>query len=37
MKRDERVYLLHILDAIDKVSAYVENVDEAAFRQNSLI
>lgn len=37
MKRDETVYLQHILDAIAKVEEYLEGVDEPAFSQNTLI
>jgi len=37
MKRDETVYLQHILDAITKAEAYLRGVDEAYFRQNSLL
>ena len=36
MKRDDTVYLQHILDAILKVESYLLNVDEAAFLTNSL-
>ena len=32
MKRDDSVYLRHILDAIAKAEAYVQNVDESAFK-----
>ncbi len=37
MKRDDSVYLQHILDAILKVESYLQNVDEAAFFANSLV
>jgi uncharacterized protein with HEPN domain len=37
MKRDETVYLRHILDAIAKVETYLQGVDETAFKQTSLI
>ena len=37
MKRDETVYLRHILDAIAKVEIYLDNVDEVSFRASSLI
>jgi uncharacterized protein with HEPN domain len=37
MKPDETVYLQHVLDAIAKVEVYIEDVDEVAFRQNTLI
>jgi uncharacterized protein with HEPN domain len=37
MKRDETVYLRHILDAIAKVEMYLQGVDETAFVQTSLI
>jgi len=37
MKRDESVYLQHILDAIAKIDSYLEGVSEEAFSQQSLI
>jgi uncharacterized protein with HEPN domain len=37
MKRDETVYLRHILDAIVKVETYLTDVDETAFKRSSLI
>ncbi len=37
MKRDETVYLRHILDAIAKAQNYLLEVDEASFFTNSLI
>src|SRR3989442_15767589 len=37
MRRDESVYLHHILDAIDKIEAYLEGIDETAFSQQSLV
>ena len=37
MKRDETVYLKHILDAIAKVETYLTGVDETAFKRSSLI
>ena len=37
MKRDETVYLRHILDAIGKVETYLVGVDETAFKRSSLI
>ena len=37
MKRDETVYLRHILDAIGKVETYLVGVDEPAFKHSSLI
>jgi uncharacterized protein with HEPN domain len=37
MKPDEAVYLHHIFDAIAKVEAYLQGVDEATFKQNTLI
>jgi uncharacterized protein with HEPN domain len=37
MKRDETVYLKHILDAIAKVETYLMGVDETAFKRSSLI
>jgi uncharacterized protein with HEPN domain len=37
MKRDESVYLRHILDAIAKVEEYLKGLDEATFSANSLV
>ncbi|MBI1746889.1 MAG: DUF86 domain-containing protein [Acidobacteria bacterium] len=37
MKPDETVYLQHILDAITKVEFYLEDINESAFKQNTLI
>jgi uncharacterized protein with HEPN domain len=37
MKRDETVYLQHILDAVTKAESYLLDVDEVAFSQNSLV
>lgn len=37
MKRDDTVYLRHILDAIARVEAYLQGRDEAAFRQDTLL
>ena len=37
MKRDESVYLQHVLDAIEKVETYLQGVDEATFLEQSMI
>lgn len=37
MKRDDSVYLQHVLDAIGKVELYLQGIDEPAFQQQSLI
>lgn len=37
MKRDDTVYLRHILDAVAKTQSYLLGVDEASFLANSLI
>jgi len=37
MKRDESVYLLHILDAIARIESYLQGIDELAFSRQSLI
>ncbi len=37
MKRDESVYLQHVLDAIEKVEAYLQGVDEATFYKQSMM
>lgn len=37
MKRDESVYLRHILDAISKINSYLQNVTEEKFMQQSLV
>lgn len=37
MKRDDTVYLRHILDAIAKAQSYLQDVDEGIFLTDSLI
>lgn len=37
MKRDESIYLQHILDAIRKIETYLRGVDEAAFAEQTLV
>jgi len=37
MKRDDRVYLQHIIDAIVRIESYLHKVDESGFLTNSLI
>ncbi len=37
MKRDESIYLQHILDAIAKIEAYLQGVDGEAFHRDTLI
>ncbi len=37
MKRDESVYLQHILDAIRKIETYLRGVDEATFVEQTLV
>ncbi len=37
MKRDDSVYLLHILDAIAKIESYLREVKEVKFLTDSLI
>lgn len=37
MKRDDSVYLRHILDAISRIEEYLQDVDEAAFHQRYLV
>lgn len=37
MKKDETVYLRHIIDAILAVAEYIEGVDEEAFKGNRLV
>jgi uncharacterized protein with HEPN domain len=37
MKRDESVYLRHILDAIIKAEEYLQGLDENSFNGNSLV
>ncbi len=37
MKRDDTVYLQHILDAIAKAQSYLLDVDEATFFTDSLV
>ncbi|NUO80297.1 DUF86 domain-containing protein [candidate division KSB1 bacterium] len=37
MKPDESIFLLHIRDAFNKIESYIEGVDEAAFKSDTLI
>ena len=37
MKRDDSVYLQHILDAIVKTETYLHDVDEVSFFADSLV
>ncbi len=37
MKRDDSVYLRHILDAVAKTEIYLRGVDKAVFHQNTLL
>ncbi len=37
MKRDESVYLCHILDAIGKIESYLQGINDTSFSQQSLI
>lgn len=37
MKRDESVYLQHILDAIARIDRYLLGVDEATFSRQELL
>jgi len=37
MKRDGRVYLHHILDAIERALSYLQGIDVEAFRHNTLV
>jgi len=37
MKRDDSVYLQHILDAIAKVEVYLQDMDETRFKADTLI
>ena len=36
-KRDDKVYLRHILDAIDKIEEYLKNIDEDRFKSVTLL
>jgi len=36
-KRDDRIYLQHISDAIVKIEQYIQGIDEEMFSQQSLI
>ncbi len=36
-KRDDAVYLTHILDAIEKIGEYLHGIDEGRFVRNSLV
>jgi uncharacterized protein with HEPN domain len=37
MKRDEIIYLQHVLNAIGRIEEYIEGVDEQAFSDRALI
>lgn len=37
MKRDEALYLRHILDAIARVEEYLQGLEEPAFSRNTLV
>jgi uncharacterized protein with HEPN domain len=37
MKRDEKVYLQHIIDAISRIEEYLQGIDEGTFSQHLLI
>ena len=37
MKRDESVYLRHIMDSIVRIEEYLREVDEHTFKQRNLI
>jgi uncharacterized protein with HEPN domain len=37
MDRDEKVYLQHILDAIDRIDQYLDRVDEVEFYRLNLV
>ncbi|MDI6792875.1 MAG: DUF86 domain-containing protein [bacterium] len=36
-KRDDSIYLQHILDAIKKIEEYLQGIEEERFAQNTLI
>ena len=36
MKKDDTIYLQHVLDAIDTIREYLQGVDEAKFKATSL-
>jgi uncharacterized protein with HEPN domain len=35
--RDDRIYLEHILEAASKAARYLQGIDEARFRENTLV
>lgn len=35
--RDDRIYLEHILEAANKAARYMQGIDEAGFRKNTLV
>jgi uncharacterized protein with HEPN domain len=37
MKRDDRVYLLHILDAVKQIEHYVQGLNHETFMQSRLV
>lgn len=36
MKKDDTIYLQHVLDTIDTIEKYLHGVDEAKFKAKSL-
>ena len=36
-KRDDKVYLLHIRDAIDRIQTYLQDMDKAVFFERTLV
>ncbi|MGB7926017.1 MAG: DUF86 domain-containing protein [Pyrinomonadaceae bacterium] len=37
MRRDQSLYLRHILDSIAQIESYLQGIDEAAFQQNNMV
>jgi len=37
MKTDQSVFLSHILDAIEKIEKYIQDIDEESFKKNDLV
>lgn len=37
MKKDDTIYLQHVLDAIDTIEKYLQGIDEAKFKATSLL
>jgi len=35
--KDDRLYLIHIAESIDKIEAYIADLDYSAFMENTMV